>query len=341
MTAPRPRLLVSGGTGFLGDAVAPLLAHFAEVTLISRDKPGCLKADLTQMDGGIDAADLRGRFDVFLHMAGLYDLRVTRVEAHAHNVVGTHSALAIAQKAAIPHFVHISTVAVGTSETPNKIIRTGELEPRGAFPDPYSETKAAAEQMVRSWSSPEFKSKLILRLGALVGDRREGKILRIDGPYHAAEGLRRLLRTAGKFPGPLPLPGRDGPAMPLVPVDVCADAIARLIELSWGERWEGTRCLHLAPSRGLGARELYASVLKYLGHEDRSFVLLSRLPDWLVKPAAEVIARFPREELEYLLRMPKFDTSETEAILGPGWCPEFREYERAFWRGYEAFISNS
>lgn len=324
----------------MGAHVVPLLRAFADVILISRKSPDCIKADLTHWDGGIKPETLKGQFDIFLHMAGLYDLRVSEIEAHNHNVVGTHSALTIAQKAEIPNFVHISTVAVGISADPGRTVRTYQLEPLRQFPDAYSATKAAAEQMVRSWSTPEIKSKLILRPGVLVGDRRDGNIQRIDGPYHAAEGLRRMLKITNRIPGPLLVPGNDHCRMPIVPVDVAADAIARLLELSWGDGWTETKCFHLAPSQGLSARDLYASALKYLGAEGRDFTLMKRIPNWMVKPAAEVVARFPQEELEYLLRFPKFDTTETEAILGPGWCPEFNEFEKAFWSGYEAFVSN-
>lgn len=340
MTPRRPRILVSGGTGFLGAWVTPELRTFADVTLISRQSPECLKADLAKWDGGIDTETIKGKFDIFLHMAGLYDMRVTRLQAHTQNVIGTHTALTLAQKAEIPHFVHISTVAVGMSSPPDRVVRTEQLEPTHTFPDVYSETKAAAEQMVRTWENPAFRLKLILRPGALVGDRREGSIARVDGPYHAVEGLRRLLRITRGLPGPLPLPGRDGRHLPILPVDVAADAISRLVELSWGDQWEGTRCLHLAPEKGLSARELYESALRFLGHEGREFTLMSQLPDWLVKPAADIIVRFPREELEYLLNVPRFDTAEIEEILGPAWCPEFAEYEKAFWRGYETFVSN-
>ncbi|MCM2281515.1 MAG: SDR family oxidoreductase [Bdellovibrionaceae bacterium] len=340
MTPGRPRILVSGGTGFLGDAVRPLLEAFADVTLISRKQPGCLRADLAKWDGGLAPETLRGKFDVFLHMAGLYDLRATKREAHTQNVVGTHTALTITQKAEIPHFVHISTVAVAMSAGTAPIARTDQLESLRTFPDAYSETKAAAEQMVRTWSSPHLRSRLILRPGVLVGDQREGKIHRIDGPYHAAEGLRKLLRIASLLPGPLPLPGRADRFMPIVPVDVAADAIARLVELAWGDQWEGLRCLHLAPAKGLSSQELYTSTLRHLGHEGQEFILMSRLPDWLVKPAAELLVRFPQEELEYLLNFPRYDTRETEAILGANWCPEFRDFEKEFWRGYEAFVSH-
>lgn len=336
----RLRVLVSGGTGFLGDHVGPLLGEFADVTLISRTREGCLKADLSAWDGGLDPTTLKGRFDVFLHMAGLYDLRISKAEAFTQNIAGTHTALAIARKAEIPHFIHISTVAATMNEKRERVaLGADELNSLGAWPDAYGESKAHAEKLVRNWTSPNLQSRMILRLGVLVGDSLEGRIQRIDGPYHAPERMKELAKFLEKYPGPIPVPGRKDQTLPLVPVDAAARAIVNLLALSRKEEWKGTKSFYVVSDEGPTAEELFRSTLKHLGIQ-RDVQVLSALPDWIAKQGAELIAKLPRQELDYLLGFPRFDLKPTIEALGPTWCPPFAAYEDAFWRGYEAFVSN-
>ncbi|MES2965108.1 MAG: SDR family oxidoreductase [Bdellovibrionota bacterium] len=336
----RLRVLVSGGTGFLGDQVTPLLSEFADVTLISRTKKDCLKADLSMWDGGIDPLQLRGRFDVFLHMAGLYDLRTERPEAFTQNIAGTHTALAIAQKAEIPHFIHISTVAVTMNEKRERVALSPDaLSSLGTWPDAYGESKAHAEKLVRNWASPSLQSRMVLRLGVLIGDSLEGRIQRIDGPYHAPERMRELVSFLSKFPGPIPVPGRKDQTLPLVPVDAAARAIVNLLALSRKEEWSGTKSFYIVSDRSPTAEDLFRSTLKHLG-VTKDVQVLSAVPDWLAKQGAELIAKLPKQELDYLLGFPRFDLKPTTDALGDSWCPPFASYEGAFWRGYEAYVSN-
>jgi hypothetical protein len=53
-----------------------------------------------------------------------------------------------------------------------------------------------------------------------------------------------------------------------------------------------------------------------------------------------MIVGFPEEQLRYVLKLPLYDSSETQKVLGADWCPEFPQYEKAFWSGYEKYISN-
>jgi nucleoside-diphosphate-sugar epimerase len=332
------RVLVTGGTGFLGDHVMPLLNEVAHVTLLSRSRPGCLRGDLTRWNGDLEPAKLKGAFDVMLHMAGLYDLRVEKPEAYLQNMGGTHTALAIASQAEIPRFIHISTVAV-TINNHSHIVGPDDLVSSAPFPDHYAESKANAEKIVRHWASSTLKSRIILRPGILVGDTKGGKILRIDGPYHAPESFQRIRRLIEAVPGAVPLPGDETRPLPLVPVDVCARAIVEILLAAETQDWNGTRSFFLAGHQGPTALELFRSAFQILGIK-KDIKLLSQVPDWILKPAAEFIAKLPKEELEYLINFPKFDLTATEAVLGPNWCPNFKDYEDVFWRGYHAYISN-
>ncbi|MCC6277960.1 MAG: dehydrogenase, partial [Oligoflexia bacterium] len=173
----------------------------------------------------------------------------------------------------------------------------------------------------------------------LVGDSKEGKIQRLDGPYHAAEAVRHIANVLRVWKGPTPVPGHVRSSIPLIPVDICAQAIVDLTLKGLQESWVGFKSLHLSPSKGLTARGLYASIFKKFGLNSE-ILLMPLVPDFLVKEAFDRVINLPGEELEYLLNLPHLDTSETRAILGDGWCPEFHAYEESFWKGYDEYISH-
>ncbi len=329
------RFLVTGGTGFLGRFVEQqLLSRGHTATFITRKKNSAnqLEADLTAWDAGIDAKSLRGQYDVLLHMAGLYNLRVTEADAVLNNVVGTHTALTLATKAEIPHFVHISTVAVTVPFTDKKTpVLPSALWLGNGFPDHYASSKSNGEKLVRHWSGPFPKTKLILRPGILVGDSQTGTIGRIDGPYQAIHAFQRLRKLIASVPGALPLPGRPSTRIPLVPVNIAAQAIVELSERRLDESF------HLAGDHGPTAKELFESALQHLGLK-QPVRIVDQVPAFIMKPLAELISQLPQEELEYILELPALDTSHTTETLGADWCPPFSAYAAAMWRGYDAFI---
>jgi nucleoside-diphosphate-sugar epimerase len=213
------------------------------------------------------------------------------------------------------------------------------LDTEANFPDFYAYGKAYAEKMVRHWADG-LQSKLILRLGILVGDTVEGNIHRIDGPYHTPEGFKKLRGLIEKWRGPLTLPGRKNSRLPLVPVDSAAKAVVNLCLHSRKEEWQGTRSFHITPKEGVPADTLYRSTLNHLGLPPMEIKLLEKVPDFILKRVAEMAIDFPQEELEYLLNLPLFDSLETRRILGEDWCPEFSDYEKTMWKGYDKYVEN-
>lgn len=334
------RILLTGGTGFLGQHVRPLLEEKFEVDVLSRSAESFLRGDLTRWNAGIeDLEPLRARkYAAFVHLAGLYDLTATAVDCYLHNVVGTGNALKLCRELGIPVFLNTSSVAAAiNSKLP--VVKPYDLNFGSPFPDPYSESKAQAEQLLQNWSDGP-RLRVNLRPGVLVGDTRAGRIARIDGPYHAPQAIDRLRPMIENFPAPLPLPGEEGRRLPLVPVDACAAAIARITEWAVASDEEGYRSYHLVPEQGLSVREFYKTVFKHLYIRHRGIRLVDRLPSFLVKKISKWLIRFPERELSYLLSFPKYDTSGAVKILGKDWCPEFPSYERAFWSGYEEHVSD-
>lgn len=378
------KILITGGTGFLGPSViSEISKRFGtdtEITLMSRKKlpPNesasllNLVCDLTNWNGGLEAESIdsmTGKFGVLLHMAGLYNLRVSKEDAYLNNVFATHTALTLAQRLQIPNFVHVSTVAVTmgdrslTSEAklknnPNELLSrpnffsskdnsndpivrspvSASNQSRGPFPDAYAESKASGEKTVRTWISDFPKRKLILRPGIIVGATDGSAIHRIDGPYHAIDAFRRLRTFIEAWRGTIVIPGRKNHPIPLVPVDYAGKAIASLIA-SFLESEQPIASYYVAPSNGPTVESLFQSALDNLGLH-REVRAVENIPGIIVKPIAEWLARLPREEIEYVLNLPSLDTAESDAVLGANFYPRFKDYESALWKGYHAYIQS-
>lgn len=336
----RPRILVTGGTGFLGKKVIPLLRQKFEVDVLSRSGKTEVQGDLTQWNAGLDLEALKEKkYDLFLHMAGLYDLTASVVDCNQHNISAMGIALKVAEALSIPFFVNTSTVAAGiNSSLPT--VKPYDLNLSKSFPDAYSESKALGEQVLHNWPVKNIQGRVNLRLGVLVGDTQKGEIDRIDGPYHAPEAFKKLKSFIEALPTPLPLPGSEQTRLPIVPVDIAAQAIVNFCVWTLATKPQGYLSYHVTPTQGLGVRELYSSALKYQAIPHRGLILVDQIAESLIIKASKVLAKFPEEELYYLIHFPLYDTSATRAILGEGWCPEFREYEQTFWSGYEEFVSH-
>ncbi|MBX3040947.1 MAG: SDR family oxidoreductase [Bdellovibrionaceae bacterium] len=335
----RPRILVTGGTGFLGRQVVPLLRQSCDVDVLSRSGSSEIKGDLTQWNAGIDAVgSLKGRYQAFLHLAGLYDLRASQTECYLHNVVATNQALRLCQRLEIPVFLNTSSVAAAINVDAEKV-NPFQVNLNAAFPDAYSESKAIAEKLIQTWEGGP-RLKINLRPGVLVGDESRGEIERIDGPYYAPIAVGKLKKVLESIPGPLILPGDEARRLPLVPVDACARAIVKIIQASLVSEKSGYQSYHLVPEEGLAIRDFYASVLRHLLIHHRGIKLVHQVPHLLMKKVSKWALGFPEAQLTYLLAFPRYETSMNHEILGADWCPEFSSYERTFWSGYEKFVSN-
>ncbi len=147
------------------------------------------------------------------------------------------------------------------------------------------------------------------------------------------------------IPGAIPLPGHRDTRLPILPVDVAAKALAQITNHYCNQKHTNKthsfyKSYHITPDEGLSLNQLYQSTMDHLNIKDKKFYLTDRLPDSLMKLIAEKFAHFQREQLEYILKFPRYSAEDTHKILGSHWCPEFSTYERIFWQGYENYISN-
>lgn len=184
------KLLFTGGTGFLGANVKPLLDKQYEVTTIGISGRDEIKANFVT-----DVPKLPCQYDIVLHAAGKAHIYPkTEAEKQAFydvNYKGTINLCKALEKAGLPKaFVFISTMNVYGSEPGN--MDTEDTRPL-VGDSPYSDSKIKAEEYLTEWCAKNNVILGILRpallagcnapgnLGAMVNGIKTGKYLSIAG----------------------------------------------------------------------------------------------------------------------------------------------------------------
>lgn len=184
------KLLFTGGTGFLGRNIKPILDKTYEVTTI-----GIMDADMIKANFVTDVPDLPERYDVVLHAAGkAHVYPKTEAEKQAFydvNLIGTIHLCDALEKIGVPKaFIFISSMNVygdepGNMDTEDRRPLIGE--------SPYADSKIQAEKYLTSWCKRYGVKLGILRpallagkgapgnLGAMVNGIRKGAYLSIAG----------------------------------------------------------------------------------------------------------------------------------------------------------------
>ena len=183
------KLLFTGGTGFLGKNVRPILEKQYEVTTCGITPEDLVKANLAK-----EVPTLPERYDIVLHACGkAHVVPKTETEKQAFydvNYQGTKNLCAALEKVGIPKaLVFISTVAVYGCEYGELITEDHRLEGTS----PYAESKILAEKYLTEWCSHHDVTLGILRpsllagkdapgnLGAMVAGIRKGFYMNIAG----------------------------------------------------------------------------------------------------------------------------------------------------------------
>lgn len=182
-------LLFTGGTGFLGKNVMPILETNYDVTTCGITPDDMIKANLAK-----EVPELGQHYDVVLHACGKAHV-VPRTEAEKQaffdvNYQGTVNLCAALEKVGVPKsLVFISTVAVYGCEAGELI--TEEHPLNGEIP--YAKSKIMAEEYLTEWCEKNGVVLGILRpsllagknapgnLGAMVNGIRKGFYLNIAG----------------------------------------------------------------------------------------------------------------------------------------------------------------
>lgn len=166
------KLLFTGGTGFLGKNVMPILSQKYEVTTCGITPNDMIKANLAK-----EVPVLPKHYDVVLHACGKAHI-VPKTEAEKQafydvNYQGTVNLCAALEKAGVPKaMVFISTVAVYGCEYGDLITEEHPLEGNS----PYAESKIMAEKYLTEWCSKNDVVLGILRPSLLAGKNAPGNL---------------------------------------------------------------------------------------------------------------------------------------------------------------------
>lgn len=232
------KLLFTGGTGFLGKNVMPLLTQQYEVTTCGITPDDMLKANLAK-----EVPELPERYDVVLHACGkAHVVPKTEAEKQAFydvNYTGTIHLCDALEKVGVPQaLVFISTVAVYGCEYGDMITEEHPLE----GDSPYAKSKIMAEEYLTKWCSEHGVVLGILRPSLLAGKNAPGNL------GSMVEGIKKgfYMNIAG---------GK------VIKSILMAEDIARLIPLLEEKGGTYNVCDTRQPSFG----EISASVAKQLG----------------------------------------------------------------------------
>ena len=166
------RLLFTGGTGFLGKKIMPLLTKTYEVVTCGIAPDDTIKANLAK-----EAPQLDHHFDIVLHACGkAHVVPKTDAEKQAFfdvNYQGTVNLCSALEKVGVPKaLVFISTVAVYGCEYGNLI--TEEHPLNGG--SPYAKSKIMAEKYLTEWGKKHNVVLGILRPSLLAGKNAPGNL---------------------------------------------------------------------------------------------------------------------------------------------------------------------
>jgi nucleoside-diphosphate-sugar epimerase len=169
------RILVTGGTGFLGARMIPQLVMDGHIvfaltrSLSSHDKLRALGA--TPVAGDLQARQPPSLppVDAIVHAAAHFRFAGPRAPYFRTNVKGTAALLKAAEKAGAQTFVHISAAGIIMDDRGSPIRNADETAP--TFPNSFSAyiaSKARGEALVRAANKPGFRT-IALRPPAIWG----------------------------------------------------------------------------------------------------------------------------------------------------------------------------
>lgn len=183
------KLLFTGGTGFLGHNIRPILDKIYEVHTLGLSAENDIRTNLAQ-----NVPDINIQYDVVLHAAGKAHV-VPKTEADKQafflvNYQGTINMCKALEKVGVPKaFIFISSVAVYGCEYGELITEEHPLKGES----PYAKSKIMAEEYLTKWCSEHGIVLGILRpsllagknapgnLGAMVNGIRKGYYMNIAG----------------------------------------------------------------------------------------------------------------------------------------------------------------
>jgi len=192
------KILVTGGSGFLGNTIASRLKDVYEITILNRRfrPPEDLKFPAIQCDlskSTISENQLEN-WDIILHAAGKSGSSSKEANKQSlffkSNVVGTKNLLKSLKKHPPKLFIYISSVSVYGLDEGLNIDETRSLKAK----DAYGNSKVKAEKEILKWGENNDNINIIiLRLPLLVGEDPPGNL----GKMIYSIKKRRYVRIGG------------------------------------------------------------------------------------------------------------------------------------------------
>jgi len=210
-TAGLSRVLITGGTGFLGSYIAAaLLRAGCRVSLLARsskrlpardrvdrlagwlglepaarERLAVTEGDILDrewVDEALNGTPALGQVDEIVHCASSTAFAERkRVEVEAANIAGLRNILDFAARSRCSVFHHISTAYVAGAR--EGVCREEWVE-SGPFTNVYEETKARGEVLARDICRSEGIRLGVYRPSIVYGDSRTGRTLRFNAVYY-------------------------------------------------------------------------------------------------------------------------------------------------------------
>jgi nucleoside-diphosphate-sugar epimerase len=157
------RVLVTGGTGFIGQhLVSALVARNRTVRVLDRRPPVCAVPGVEYVSGSVLDSDIVDEtvrdVDEVYHLAGLPGMWLpNKNDFHAVNFKGTEIVIAAARKRGVARFVHCSTESIlFRPASSRKDGSEPSLLPPEQMPGVYTRSKMLAEQSAAQAAAAGF-----------------------------------------------------------------------------------------------------------------------------------------------------------------------------------------
>lgn len=293
------------------------------------DRGGVLEiveGDILQLDLGLPGAKVRQyhmEIEEIHHIAAISYLGIAPERMRSVNVEGLRELLEMALGCKkLRRLCLWSTAFVAGARSGT--VHEDELLVGQHFRNAYEETKAEAEVLARS-----AMAKLpitVVRPAILVGDSQTGEVRRLDGPYLLINAIVHAPQRT-----PIPLPGRGGYPLHVVPVDYAVRAALHLARHP--DAVGGT--YHLVDDQPLTARQLFDAVADAAGKPRPNVFLPSSLARAVLSlPGLAGRVRSERSFVEWFDTDVRFDDRKARALLDPSGirCPPVPSYVDALVR---------
>ncbi|WP_072806637.1 SDR family oxidoreductase [Rhodococcoides yunnanense] len=341
--------IVTGGTGFLGQNVIPLLLdrdRTAEVHVLVRPQSiAKLEQQVAELEGADRVHPLVGdltepalglkedpqHIDHIIHLGAIYDMTAGD-EQSSTNVDGTRSVVELAVRiGARVH--HVSSIAVAGDH--HGVFTENDFDKGQKFPTAYHRTKFESEELVRE-SAADWR---VYRPSAILGHSETGAIDKIDGPYFFFPFFAELAKLPDALPMTVPNIGDTN----LVPVDYVAAALVELISRNPA----GERVFHLVNSEPQSMREVYTAFSRAAGSKAKVIGVPGAVAAPVVSPRLDAVRTgrnvllsrlgVPPVMLDHLTLPTTFDSASTQKSLsGSGITPPpLAAYADTLWKYWQ------